>query len=152
MEKAFKQWTILAVLLIFVSFTVVFISFQESNDLSNKIISYIDANADENNTVVFNMNEFTNFKWDKMVIYDVGASNTQISEALGVEYKDSTDLMTGMVFVFPFQFENPSELIIHVGDNASYRVFTPNNAVFEIGKGQLDEKNYYYWIQPFNNN
>ena len=135
-----------------------------NNNLSDKIINYIDYNADESNICTLDMNEITDFKWDKMLFFGVGSNNTEISNALGVEYKDSTDLVSGIVFVYnnkivykesiPYNPDHPSKLLLYVGNmfgEPSYRVFTPNDAIF---KGSRREKKgeFYYKIEPHKTN
>jgi hypothetical protein len=73
---------------------------RKKTNIGEKIINIIDNKCGQNNSCNFMMNEITNFKWDKMLIYDLGSSNFEISKALGVEYKDSVDLASGLVFVY----------------------------------------------------
>lgn len=154
--KRFHILLISVVLLVILFFVVL----SNKNHLSDRIIKFIDNNYDENNICILRMKEITDFKWDKMLIYQVGSSETAISEALGVEYKDSVDLMSGIVFVYenkiiykqsiPYNPDHPSELLLFVGDifrEPNYRVFTPDDASFE---GSRWEKNgqFYYKIVP----
>jgi len=134
---------------------------KDGNDLSNKIIRYIDNNTGESNSLIFNMNEITDFNWDKLLIYGVGSSSSEISNALGIEYNESTDLVSGMVFVYddkivykeqiPYNPEKPEKLLLYVGmmyGQPNYRFFTSDNAIFE-GSRRESKGKYFYEIAPF---
>ena len=143
---------------------IIIVALSNRSSLSNKIIKFIDNNCDKNNACFIKMLEITDFEWDKMLIYQVGSSTTEISEALGVEFKDSVDLMSGMVFVkenkivynqsIPYNPERPSKLLLHVGGifrEDNNKVFTPNDAIF---KGSRIEKEgqLFYKIEPLYSN
>jgi hypothetical protein len=94
----------------------------------------------------------------------VGSSNAEISEALGVEYTDSTDLVAGMVFVYhnkivykeeaPENPERPNKLQYIVGNEPPephYRIFTPDDAFF-IGSKKETDGVFYYKITPLKSN
>lgn len=127
--------------------------------LSQKIINVIDENCKQEGSCTFSINDIADFKWDKMVVFDVGSERSDISNALGVEYKEPIDLMSGMVFVynneivynemfhedpdkpngFAFDFDNVQRKNIWS--------FTPNNSNVEGIKSDIDGK-YYYGIEP----
>jgi hypothetical protein len=135
-------------------------------DINEKIIDLIDKKSGNKNYCTFNMCEVTNFNWDKMLVYDLGSSNLEISKALDIEYKESVDLMTGLLFVndnkiiFKEQVlydpEHPNKLQYIVKDcnnnvEPSYRLFLRENAIFKGIKSEVDGV-YYYRIEPFNTN
>lgn len=70
------------------------------NDFSNKIIKTIDGKCEKGGSCTFKMSDITDFRWDKLVVYGLGSSQKEISRALGVRYKDSVDMTSGMVFVY----------------------------------------------------
>jgi hypothetical protein len=151
MRKYFIVFTIIAV------FTILLIMLSLSrNSLSDRVTKYIDKNISNDNYCTLSMRDITKFKWDKMLIYQVGSSKKAISDKLGVEFQDSVDLMSGMVFVYnnkivykessPYNPEKPSKLIIHVGDlfgELNNLVLVPDTAVFKCIKFEKDGKDYY---------
>lgn len=145
---------------------LIYINQSKSNGISKKIVDLIDIRTSNNTICVFNMSEVTDFKWDKMLIYDLGCSNFEISKALGVEYTETVDLMTGLVFVYenkivfreqvPYNPEHPLKLRYSVNDNnndekLSYRLLPQKNAIFKGSKTEVDGV-YYYRIDPLNVN
>lgn len=76
-----------------ITFTLIYINnFTNEKKLNNRLIELINNNYNKNNKYKFSMNEVTDFKWNKMLIYQVGSSNKEISELLGVNFNDSIDL------------------------------------------------------------
>jgi hypothetical protein len=57
-----------------------------------------------------------------MLIYQVGSSTTAISEALGVEFKDSVDLMSGIVFVNKNKIVYKESFFITLNVQINYRL------------------------------
>lgn len=95
-----------------------------------------------------------------MVVFDVGSVNSDISKELDIEYKDSVDLISGIVFVykkkivysekFPYYPENPNKLWFYIENKfgePNIWYFTPDNAVLEGSKSETNGK-YYYEIKP----
>lgn len=154
-----------AILLVVLSTLFVSIIISEKGKLSNQICDTIDDECDYNNECVIKMDEITDFAWDKMLLYEVMSSETEISKALGVEFKESVDLSGGMVFVkddkvvyhesFLHNPDHLSKLQIYVGliegEGDKYPVFTPDDAIFVGSRREIDGK-YRYWIKPNKNN
>ncbi|TCK93205.1 hypothetical protein EDC19_1395 [Natranaerovirga hydrolytica] len=145
----------------FVIVGLLYIKIMNTN-ISNQIINYIDENGMDNNSCIFSMNDITRFEWDRMLIYQVGSSNIEISDALNVEYKDSVDLVSGIIFVkdsnivyqekIPYNPEKPDKLSLYVGSifgEDNYATFTPSNAFFK-GVKSVGTENVYYQIRPVN--
>ncbi|NPV90055.1 MAG: hypothetical protein HPY50_04675 [Firmicutes bacterium] len=132
----------------------------DNNKLSQRIFETIDKKCEPGNAYCsIPIAEITDFKWDKMAIYGVGSSNKEVSAALGVEYEDSTDLMSGMVFVYnnkivynegiPYNPEHPGKLWINIGfkpGEPSCLGVTPDNAFF-IGSRENIDGVFYYEIE-----
>ena len=100
--------------------------------------------------------QLTRFKWDKLVIFQVGSSNDEISKDLGIEYKSSTDLMSGMVFVYknkivyektlPYSPEHPIKIqyiIEKKPEDPNCVSLTPDNAVLKGSRDKIDNVFYY---------
>ena len=145
--------------------TIVLISIVLSNlhkepRLSDEIVKAIEYKTGDRSSCTINISEITKFKWDKMAFYTVGSSNIEVSNALGVWYNESTDSMTGLVFVFhgkivyqeqiPYYPEQPAKLWlwlpVDLGSPNCIVVF-PYNAVF-IGSKDQDNGKCYYEITP----
>jgi hypothetical protein len=45
------------------------------------------------------MDEITDFAWDRMLLYQVMSSESEISTVLGVDFRGIVDMSSGMVFV-----------------------------------------------------
>ena len=154
-----------AILLVIVSTFIVVIIISEKGKLSNRICETIDDKCDENNECIIKMDEITDFAWDKMLLYQVMSSESEISQALGVEFNDSVDLSSGMIFVKNDEivyhesfFSDPdhlSKLQIYVGliagEGEKYPVFTPDDAIF-VGQRRESDGKFHYWIKPNKNN
>ncbi|BBH21381.1 hypothetical protein Back11_27260 [Paenibacillus baekrokdamisoli] len=135
---------------------ILLVGCQDKSTLSDQIIKEIDSKCMMNDYCNISLQEITTFKWDKMAIFQVGSSNSQISKALGVEYKGPTDLMTGMIFVLnnqivyeekiPYDPEHPSKLQILIErkpNEPSCVSFTLKNAVVQGEKEKIDGVTYY---------
>ena len=148
-------------ILLIVVFSLFFVGCQKKDDsLITNITKIIDNNSDKSGSYNFNMKDATDFEWDKMVIYEPNCSNSDISVALGVSFRDSTDLIGGMVFVYknkivhkeksPFsdsnEHPNKHPKLTYIVDNEPgkprLKVLTPDNAVFEGKRTSIDGKSY----------
>ncbi|MNM56775.1 hypothetical protein D3C81_679540 [compost metagenome] len=129
---------------------------QKERSLSDQIIQTIDRKSNENGTCDISLKEITDFKWDKVVIFQVGSSDEEISSALGIKYEGPTDLISGLVFVLdhkivheeliPYQTEHPTNLQIFIEKKATDPncvAFTLENAVLKGSKEELDGVTYY---------
>lgn len=161
-----KKFVIFIFIAILILIIIILINDHTLNDqylLSNKIIEFIDNNADKNNTCTLLMTEVTDFKWDKMLMYQIGSTNQKISEALGINYNKSVDMYSGIIFVYEgkivyeeTKLYNPDkidELTFYVGqifNSPEYKVYTPNDAYFKCNKN-ISGGDYYYEISPLNN-
>lgn len=148
---------ILNILFILLIIFLLLIGCQAKNtNMSEKIIKTIDNKCDQGDTFMISMKDITDFEWDKMVIFEVGSSNFEVSKALGIEYKESTDLMSGMVFVcnnkivheerVPYNPDRPEKLryiVEHKPKEPNCTSFTPNDAVLKGSREKIDGVFYY---------
>ncbi|OPX43988.1 hypothetical protein CLHUN_20130 [Ruminiclostridium hungatei] len=124
--------------------------------MTENLIKAIDNECGEKNSCQIQMKDVTNFKWDKVVIFQVGSSNKEISKALDAEYKGATDLISGMVFVYnnqiadeelvPYDPENPNKLQYFIEKKSgepNCLSFSADDAVFEGSKDKIDGTYYY---------
>lgn len=151
MKKILILFSILSIVIV-----IIVISFGANNiELSREIMNYIDSNYDEEESIIISIDEITDFKWDRMLVFHVGSSQKGISEALGVEFNESVDLMIGAVFVYdneivyteimPYSYESPNKFVYYFRKPADpmYKIFSPDNAIFEIIRRKKNGQFYY---------
>jgi hypothetical protein len=108
------------------------------------------------------MNEITKFEWDTMMIYQVGSSSFEISEILEVDFNDSVDLKSGIIFVkgnkvvykesVTYNPDKPNKFSYYVGSifgEEKYGIYTPDNAIFKGVKIKSDKETLYK-LMPLN--
>jgi hypothetical protein len=67
---------------------ILIVGCQDKNiSMSEKIIKAIDDNCKHSSSCNISIKELASFKWDKMVFFEMGSSNAEISKALGVNMK-----------------------------------------------------------------
>ncbi|MFC3800911.1 hypothetical protein [Cohnella sp. GCM10012308] len=124
--------------------------------LADSIMKGIDLRCGELSSCSISMRDITDFKWDKVVVFQVGSSNPEVSHALGFEYHGSTDLMSGIIFVsdnkivaeqqIAYYPEKPSKLQVNLEqdpNDPNCASFSSENANFKAGKVVIDGKTYY---------
>ncbi|WP_127579444.1 hypothetical protein [Paenibacillus koleovorans] len=129
-----------------------------SADVREKVINDINSKC-VNSACQITLKDIIDFKWDKIIIFQVGSSSAEISKTAGVEYKGKTDLMSGMLFLLdnkivheekvPYDPEQPSKLqftIEKAPKDPNCIMFTADEAVVIGSKVQIDGKNYYQVI------
>ncbi|MBY9079731.1 hypothetical protein [Paenibacillus sp. CGMCC 1.18879] len=153
-SKSIRERSLKKIFLVFLMLIVA--GCQKERSLSDQIIQTIDRTSNVNGVSAISLKEITDFKWDKVVIFQVGSSDEEINNALGVKYEGPTDLMSGMVFVLddkivheeliPYQTEHPANLQIFIEKKAkdpNCVAFTLENAVLKGSKEELDDVTYY---------
>ena len=129
---------------IFISIIVFLIIFYNSTKVSKKIIDYCNKQED-----------YTNFDWDKIIIYITPTSRKELLEFSGIDYKKSLDLRSGMIFVkdkqivyeeyFKTDFESPYKFIIRPYKDSSNKInqFTKDKAIFNVERIKWENENRY---------
>lgn len=154
---------IVCLLLAIASATVIGKVIQERNKLSNRICDVIERKCADQNECQINMAEITDFSWDKMLLYQVGMTSSEVSEILDVDFSDSLDLESGMVFVkdnkvvyhesFFHDGETRVSLWIRVGDfDERYFLCPADDANLFGGKKICEDGKTYYSIGPLEKN
>lgn len=130
--------------------------------LQNDMKVYLDNNYKENETII-SISDFTNFKWDTLLIFQYPVSAQDIENAIGVKYDASLDLIAGMIFVqngkivYDEIFEDvysgfaPFQIYPYEDINAElhYNVFTPKTSSFRCEK-VISKESYGYRLYPVN--
>lgn len=154
---------IVCILLVIASAAVIGTVIQERNKVSNQICDVIERKCADQNECQINMAEITNFSWDKMLLYQVGMTRSQVSEILDVEFSYELDMESGMVFVkdnkvvyhesFFHDGETRVRLWIRVGDfDERYFLCPADNANLSGSKEIREDGKTYYSIGPFEKN
>lgn len=152
-----KPVIFLCVILTAIISFILFILPNGDHEVSDEVVKAINNNTGGRSSCKIVMKNFTDFKWDKMVIYNLGSSEIEVSKALGFEFTGSTDLMSGIIFAYkkkivyeekiPYYPEKPSQIEYLLNDKPKCRTYTPKTAVFNGSKENIDGK-YYYTVVP----
>lgn len=93
--------------------------------------------------------------WDKMFVFKEGVSLEQINKTLGFEYKYFEDIASRIIFAkgnevvfhedqFPnVESRKNGELVFNMGDTVLFKVYLPDEAIFNVQKVDLDKGSYY---------
>ena len=148
-----KLFFILPIIFISISIIAFLILFNNNTKVSKKIINY--CNKQEANTFELKISDYTNFDWDKIIIYVTPTSRKELLEFSGIDYKKSLDLKSGMIFVkdkkivyeeyFETDFESPYKFIIHPYKDSNNKInqFTKDTAIFNVEKIKWENENRY---------
>lgn len=122
---------------------------QSESALSELIIGEIDSKCVIDGSCDIALQDVTTFKWDRVVLFQVGSSGEEVSKALGIKYKESTDLMTGIIFALgseivyeeriPYNPEQPSKLQIVIDKQSGTVNCVRYKNVNAVVKGQIDK-------------
>ncbi|MCL2024410.1 MAG: hypothetical protein FWG78_01335 [Coriobacteriia bacterium] len=128
--------------------------------LESRIVRY----AERNHTgeyLEINLADFTDFEWDRAVVYAHPVTKAEIEEALGIECDILFDLQSGIIFahngkvmydeVFKQKYRGidpvvASFLMHHnqdVNKTPRFRVLTPQDAIFELRKNEFGPSEHY---------
>lgn len=143
--------------ILFLAFLTLIISgCQKEKSLSDQIIRIIDDKCSLGKVCDISLKEITTFKWDKVVVFQVGSSSKEISDALGFKYEGSTDLMSGLIFtldnkvvyeeMIPYQTERPNNLQVFIDKKVNEPnnvVLNFNDAILKGNKDKVDDITYY---------
>ena len=105
--------------------------------VANAIKKYVDVNAAEGEYINIKIRDFTNFNWDKVLIFNYPTTNKEIESVLGVPFSGPTDLATGMIFTYEGQIVKVEYFEYDYWDNLGFIIYAsqkdvnrPNYAVF----------------------
>jgi hypothetical protein len=130
----------------------------EKHEIRDKIIRNIELKSKNTDECIISIKEITDFKWDKLVMFNEGASRQEINSVLGFRYEGETDLTVLTIFLFKgkivyqeneaYDPEKPSKLFVQYPDSQIHHMeFSFDKAVFKGTKEQIDGE-YYYKIAP----
>jgi len=106
-------------------------------------------------TTTINMQEVTDFKWDKLYLFKEGASLEDVNKALGFAYPYFEDIASRIIFVsdnkivyHEDEFPNPEAkptagIIFRYNDNAIIHSCNFSNAIFNVKKTVVKGYKYY---------
>lgn len=134
-----------------------------NNKINEKLIKAIDEKCGQNDSCAISIKEITNFEWDKVAIFGIGGSNSEISKLLGVNYNDSVDLKSGIIFVLKDNIVCKQDYSYNpeIHDNNKIFIFldkkpydpncfilTPDKSIIKGYRRKVDRL-YYYMISNF---
>ena len=155
-----RMITYVLLLVLLLTFFLVGCSGNE-NTLEYKIIKHYNENKNENENLYIAVSDFTDFEWDRFIVFTPSVTTKEVSEALGVNYNRYLDISAGIVFINGDEivyeeifktnenFNNkPSPFIIYphsknATERPKYKVFTKEEAEFECIQ-TYHGNNYYY--------
>jgi len=134
-----------------------------SSVIATNITQYVDKNYAEGGVDV-KLTDFTEFDWDRALVFNYPTSAKEISDVLHVNYDKSLDLISGIIFVksdkitydeiFKNDYESPPRFFIYphrdINAQPKYKVFTRDNAVFECERKEYKYHNCYVLIPRVN--
>ena len=75
-------------------------SISRKHMVRRNIIQRIEELTEEEDTCIFKLSEVTDFQWDQVVYFEYPASRADISRSAGINYKRSTDMLEGFIFIY----------------------------------------------------
>ena len=106
-------------------------------------------------TTTINIQEVTDFKWDRLYLFTIGASLEDVNKALGFDYPYFEDIASRVVFTLgnkivyhEDEFPNPKTkptagVIFRYIDNDIMHSYNFGNAVFNVTKTVVNGYKYY---------
>lgn len=103
------------------------------------------------------LKDVTDFKWDKVYVFSVGASLEEIDQALGFHYSQWEDIGERIIFVekgevvyhedyFPYPEMENGTVHFELG-NPPY-IGRYNKAFFSVERKETDGSKYFYSVTP----
>lgn len=136
--------------------TLIILICQNDKSLSSQIKLIIEDKCNSSDICDISLEEITSFKWNKVLVFQVGSSSKDISNALGAKYEGSTDLMSGLIFeldnkivyeeLIPYQAEQPINLQIFIDKKVNKTnnvVLSFDDAILKGSKERVDHATYY---------
>ena len=124
----------------------------------NSIAGKLYSKCDGQNNCIRQVKDVTNFKWDKVYIFSVGASLEDIQKTLGVPYEQWQDVGDRIIFVEKGKVVYHEEYFPYPEHIEKGRTFfelskTPyvgqyNTATFSVTKQKNDKGQLYYVVMP----
>ena len=137
------------------------VSCANKNSIADTIMDYMDENCGEKDVILY-LADFTDFKWDKMMIFNYPTSAEEVETALGVKYDNAMDLISGMIFVrdgeivydeiFEHNYVETAKFYAYpqeeINAKPNYRIFLKEEAYFLAIRNENGE-GYYYRLYPY---
>ena len=130
-----------------------------NSTMDSEITQYVDKDYSGSGVDIL-LSDFTEFDWDRVLVFNYPTSAKEIENALNVQYDGSLDLISGIIFVkgdkityeeiFKDDYESPPRFFIYpnrdINARPKYRVFTRDTAAFECIRQEYKDYNYYKLI------
>jgi len=149
----------------FIFIVLLLTSCTQKNAVSNGIFQFLEKQP-ESEDVRIRLSDFTEFDWDRVVIFEFPATAAEINREVGINYQRAIDLQAGMIFVRGNQIVHEEEfknafltfepnkycpLVIYPSEEGPngvhFATFDKSAAVFKVEKGEKSGKSVY-WLRP----
>ncbi len=138
-----RIFVIVAVCIIFVAS----ICIERKNTVSERIISDIEENRDD--VVTINLSDYTNFKWDSVILYDWPISSASISRGTGVDYDRDLDVSCGMIFVYENKVVYEEQFALEVSSPERFGVRPYNSLVRGYRMWKKEDAEFYVRVSCY---
>lgn len=105
---------------------------KKDSSYSEKIIHYIDEVENETSPVSISMSEFTEFEWDKLIVFEPMASKTEMEKELGFNIDAEIDVFGGIIFFSQDKTVYFSEFKETFDGDCIFKIITNRDA--QVGK------------------
>lgn len=139
---------------------LIIILFGCQSNIQRKIINFIEKRCDNQDSCQITMKDITNFRWEKMYVFEPSVRLDQINKVLGFKYEYFEDIARRIIFTVgdkvvyheddcPFSEEKSYKKIFFsfYNDSVHYEIFTLESAVFRVKKKFEKNSIYYELIQ-----
>ncbi len=140
---------------IYIFLSIIMIAGCQSS-IQKKIVYNIKLNCKNPDTCVLNIENVTNFKWDKLYIFNEDVHLEELNKVLGFNYEYFKDIARRIIFTrgnkvvyheddYPYPEEKfKGKVIFDLGfDTVKYAIFTNNEAIFKIHRKKIEGFEYY---------
>jgi len=113
------------------------------------------ANDCKSQDCMIDINKLTNFKWDKMYVFNTATGPEEISNAIKTDYPYYQEFTKSMVFLYKkkiVHYENNEDdietatdgsVIFNYPDSLHYQDYTNDQVLFKAKKVNFDKGSYY---------
>lgn len=137
---------------------LLFLSISFSSCKDKSIAAKLYSNCEGQNKCIRHVKDVTNFKWDKVYIFSIGASLEDIEKTLGVPYKQWQDVGDRIIFVENGKVVYHEEYFSYPEHIEKGRTFFElskapfvgqySTATFSVTKQINDKEELYYVVTP----
>lgn len=140
---------------IFIIFLIFSITSCDKLTIEDKIRDSIKRTLNNKKTLVVDVSKITDFKWDKMYVFKYTATKDEIDNIIGSSDYIYTEFTRRIIFILndkivyvdelPTNIEGlvDDEVVFDIPDDSIYKVYSIDNAIFNIDIKQSSNGIYY---------